>query len=154
MHSYKLLEAVGMLFRLTQLFYLVCLPQTSTNQHLPVLITAITQSANASLYTSHPREASELFATAACDGALRLWDLRVCRWVCVHVCVFVFEFLCVYIMYLRLCVACYVSMHCVQALVNLFCPSQVCAHFQWPSKLTGHRGRSVQPLSQVRCFRF
>uniref|UniRef100_A0A7S3VM98 Uncharacterized protein n=1 Tax=Dunaliella tertiolecta TaxID=3047 RepID=A0A7S3VM98_DUNTE len=39
----------------------------------------IVQSANASLYTSHPREASELFATMACDGALKLWDLRVCR---------------------------------------------------------------------------
>jgi len=38
------------------------------------------QSTNASLFTSHPREASELFATMACDGALKLWDLRICRW--------------------------------------------------------------------------
>jgi len=37
------------------------------------------QSTNASLFTSHPREASELFATMACDGALKLWDLRICR---------------------------------------------------------------------------
>lgn len=32
-----------------------------------------------SAYCSHPREAHELFATAALDGAIRLWDVRSAR---------------------------------------------------------------------------
>ncbi|GFH18475.1 uncharacterized protein HaLaN_15291, partial [Haematococcus lacustris] len=39
----------------------------------------IAQSASASLYTSHPKEALELFLTAACDGLIKLWDVRSCR---------------------------------------------------------------------------
>lgn len=35
-----------------------------------------------SLYVSHPKEAYELFATAACDNCIKLWDVRVARWVC------------------------------------------------------------------------
>lgn len=33
----------------------------------------------ASLHVSHPREAFELFATAATDGAAKLWDVRCAR---------------------------------------------------------------------------
>lgn len=33
----------------------------------------------ASLFVSHPREAYELFATAATDGVAKLWDVRTQR---------------------------------------------------------------------------
>lgn len=33
------------------------------------------------MYTSHPKDSLELFATTACDGQLKLWDVRLGRWV-------------------------------------------------------------------------
>eukprot|EP00798_Chlamydomonas_sp_ICE-L_P014831 gene14831-20884_t len=39
----------------------------------------IVQSASASLFTSHPREACELFVTSAQDSTLKLWDVRISR---------------------------------------------------------------------------
>jgi hypothetical protein len=39
------------------------------------------QSAGSTLFASHPKEACELLLTSACDGVVRLWDVRaMSRW--------------------------------------------------------------------------